>query len=241
MQYIYDNVALGETLFDKLSHRLGMRMGQFVRNRMTMTTNIIHAQAKRFSSSPLYITNVACGMAWELDPIVRQNVLPENSIITLLDQEAKVLNFSSERIKLYLFQHGRQDVGLNAVQTSFTELCAVNAVFANLPPQHVIYSLGLTDYLTLKQVQIMVTSLYAKLAPGGKLILANVCESPHKLDWAVSYIFDWELIYRSEQDMRDMVANVPDAIVTVQPDATGHALLLTIERPTAEIHGSLEK
>lgn len=70
----------------------------------------------------------------------------------------------------------------------------------DLPPQHLIYSIGLIDYFNDEFVVALVNWAHAKLAPGGRLILGNF--HPRNADKQfMDHVLDWKLIHRSEDDM----------------------------------------
>ena len=75
-----------------------------------------------------------------------------------------------------------------------------------LPPQHLVYSIGLVDYLNDKLVEKTLNYMHSVLAPGGRVILGNF----HPLNPAkefMDYVLDWKLIHRSEEEMNRLFVN----------------------------------
>jgi len=71
-----------------------------------------------------------------------------------------------------------------------------------------VYSLGLFDYLSQGAGQRLAAGMFRLLRPGGRLLLANFL--PGIPDWGYmeSYM-DWKLIYRTRQEMLDLIARIP--------------------------------
>jgi extracellular factor (EF) 3-hydroxypalmitic acid methyl ester biosynthesis protein len=231
MEYIYNNEALGDGLFDKLAHRMGMYMGQFVRERMHFAADMIAAIATAHPKKPLRITNVGCGIAVELETCARQGLFPAESVLTLVDQDMGAMNAAYRGVSQALQTLPDHNVTLNTLNTTFLKLFETDTLFAGLPPQDVVYSLGIMDYLSPKRARDFTTALYRHVSPGGTLLIANVRQATGKLEWAVSYIFDWDLVYRSQTEMLSLAADIPDAIVDISIDSTGHVYLMTLQRP----------
>jgi extracellular factor (EF) 3-hydroxypalmitic acid methyl ester biosynthesis protein len=231
MEYIYNNEALGDGLFDKLAHRMGMYMGQFVRDRMHFAADMIAAIATVHPEQPLRITNVGCGIALELETCARQGLFRAESVLTLVDQDTGAMNAAYRGISQALQAHPSHGVTLNTLNTTFLKLFETDTLFAGLPPQDVVYSLGIMDYLSPKRARDFTTALYRHVAPGGTLLIANVRQAANKLDWAISYIFDWDLVYRSEKEMLALATGIPDALIKLTTDSTGHVYLMTLQRP----------
>jgi extracellular factor (EF) 3-hydroxypalmitic acid methyl ester biosynthesis protein len=69
-----------------------------------------------------------------------------------------------------------------------------------LPPQDLVYSIGLIDYLNDKLVEKTLNYAHSVLAPGGRVILGNFHPRNPAKEF-MDYVFDWKLIHRSEDDM----------------------------------------
>ncbi len=75
----------------------------------------------------------------------------------------------------------------------------------SLPPQNLIYSIGLIDYFQDKLVIHLLNWIYDTLAPGGKAILGNFDpRCPNRV--FMDYVLEWRLIYRTPDDMRRLFA-----------------------------------
>jgi 2-polyprenyl-3-methyl-5-hydroxy-6-metoxy-1,4-benzoquinol methylase len=232
MQYVYDNETLGENLADKLTHRFAMFAGLPLRERLRVIGEVILKHAASYTTDKaLHIVDIGCGMAGELRPLVESNTLPKNSILTCIDQERQVLEAMQKNFANTLTKNNRPDINLNIIQASFVELFDPASALAQLPLQDIVCSIGLLDYLTKNRAQQFITALYNKLAPGGLLVVTNVRIHSQRHEWILSYAFDWEMYYRTKEQMQDMTANTPDASVNIFPDPKGNFYIMTLRRP----------
>ncbi|MFN7755506.1 MAG: hypothetical protein ACK5O9_06695 [Holosporales bacterium] len=232
MQYVYDNETLGENLADKLTHRFAMYAGSLLRDRLRTVGEVILRHTASYSTNKAWrIVNVGCGMAGELRPLADSGTLPKHSIITCIDQERQVLEALQKSFADALTKNNRPDVAVDIVQASFVELFDAASTLAHLPFQDIVCSIGLIDYLTDKRARAFVTALYNKVAPGGLLVVTNIRQHMRRLEWVLGYVFDWEMYYRTEEQMRAMTVDAPDAAVDVFTDPTGDVYIMTLRRP----------
>lgn len=67
----------------------------------------------------------------------------------------------------------------------------------NLPPQDLVYSIGLIDYFN-DQLVVKLADAHQILRPGGRLVLGNFHPSnPSKA--FMDYVLDWRLLHRSRR------------------------------------------
>ena len=104
-------------------------------------------------------------------------------------------------------------------------------LFQRLPPQDLIYSVGLLDYLGEMRAKALVQALYDQLAPGGTLLIANLSDVPFSGYWQAEMICDWSMIYRTESEMRAMAAGLEGARVMLQTEPRELVYLMTIRKP----------
>ena len=232
MQYVYDNQALGNTLFDKLAHRFAVFTGEHLHDRLRLVGNAVIKHTTTYSKDKaLHIVDVGCGMAWELRPLIESETLPKNSIMTFVDQERQVLEDLQKSFAGTLTKNNRPDIAVDIVQASFVELFDPTSALAQLPRQNIVCSLGLIDYLTENRARGFVTALYDKLTPGGLLVVTNIRQHPARLEWVLGYVFDWEMYYRTEEQMHAIAADAVGAAVDVCTDASGHVYIMMLRRP----------
>jgi hypothetical protein len=120
---------------------------------------------------------------------------------------------------------------VSCLHASFSKFLKAGELFSVLPLQDLIYSIGLVDYLSAPRAKALTAALYSRLAPGGMLVIGNLGESPRNTRWPMEFICDWRVNYRSEVEMIEMAADVPEAAVRTTFDSTGCVCLLTLRKP----------
>ncbi|GLQ07871.1 hypothetical protein [Sneathiella chinensis] len=234
MNYAYNLALLGDTAYDKLCHRLGTSTGEFIAARMTMVKQKIAelaAQAAAEGQTEFRAASLGCGPAQEVANFLQNQEIPLPVHFTLIDQDHDALSYAyknsyPEVVRL----DGRASV--NCLHATFVEFLATGALFEKLDKQDLIYAVGLVDYLTDRRACKMVDDLYASLRPGGTLLIGSMKDSDISLEWQVEFITDWQLEYRTEEEMLNMAVNLPaDATLRVLPDSTGHCHILEVKKP----------
>ena len=75
-----------------------------------------------------------------------------------------------------------------------------------------IYSTGLFDYLPARAGRRLVAAMHRMLRPGGSLLVANFLPGIRDVGYMEAFM-DWNLVYRSRQDMIDLTHALPEAEV----------------------------
>ncbi len=70
-----------------------------------------------------------------------------------------------------------------------------------------IYTLGLTDYLDVRQMELLHRLMKSCLAPGGKIVLANFLPGHLGIGW-MDAVMDWQLICREETELEAYAAKI---------------------------------
>lgn len=231
MNYVYEWQRVGNTPYEKLLHRIGIETGACVGTRLRMTQKLIADRiAAQPGDEPLNIANLGCGSAYEVYDYLKIGKLPRPVNFTLIDQDHRALTHAYEHAYPEVVRHaGRAKV--QCLQASFAQLLKAGALFRALPPQDVIYSLGLYDYLSARRAKALTRDLYDQVKPGGKLILANVKKGRESCEWPLEFVTDWSLIYRTEQDMLDLLEGLDAENVTIEVDSTKCIYLMVADKP----------
>jgi hypothetical protein len=114
---------------------------------------------------------------------------------------------------------------------SFTDILRGTGGLTALPPQDMIYSVGLLDYLADRRAQALVRRLYETLAPNGLLIIGNMNETPLSNLWPMEFIADWSLYYRTETDMLRWTEGLYPAEAWTETESTERVRLLFVRKP----------
>ena len=180
---IYDQSFPGDTT--ELGHQIFGSTIQFqapegVRQRRVHATTVVSnawQAGKR-------ICVLACGHFREGDPLIGNDL----TNITLVDQDRLSLD-------VVRANHGC-DINIHEANV-FRYLRAAAGSGAQFD---LIYTLGLTDYLDVRAMQLLHQLMKACLAPGGTILLANFLPNHLGIGW-MDAVMDWQLIYRDEHEL----------------------------------------
>jgi len=233
MEYVYSWDDQGETLYGKLVHRLGLDSLDCVASRMNMIQHII---AQEVINAPgtgqVSVTNLASGGAQEILNYVSQGHLMRSVRFNLVDQDYGALTHAYEQAFPHAIRHGG-NAKLHCLHCSFTDLMKGGALSEGLTNQHLIYSVGLFDYLKTRRAEALLQTLYASLAPGGILVVGNLKIGPKAGRWAAEMICDWSMFYRTEAEMRSMARTVSSPGLQILTDRTDKIYLLCLRKNAA--------
>ncbi len=70
-----------------------------------------------------------------------------------------------------------------------------------------VYTLGLTDYLDERQMELLHRLMKGCLAPGGRIVIANFLPAHLGIGW-MDAVMDWQLIYRDETELESYAAQI---------------------------------
>ncbi|MCC5848661.1 MAG: class I SAM-dependent methyltransferase [Verrucomicrobia bacterium] len=83
-----------------------------------------------------------------------------------------------------------------------------------------VYSLGLFDYLTMKQSRFLCQRMAEAVQPGGKLLIANLDPDAANLGYCEA-IMDWWMIPKSKNDFEELASLLGDDFESVQITRSG--------------------
>jgi len=230
MNQVYHWQKTGAHVYEKLLHRLGLDVAECIKTRMEMVLQSIEAVVAEKGVHTAKILSLGSGPAREVELFVSNNALHgRRAEFTLIDQEQAALTFALENTWPHIVRSaGHATVqGLNL---SFTDVLRSGATIGNLPPQDLIYSVGLIDYLADRRAATTVHRLYDLLAPGGLMVIGNMNETPLSNLWPMEFIADWSLYYRSEAEMLAWTDGLDCEAVSTQTDPTARVRLLYLRK-----------
>lgn len=174
---------------------------QAVRNRRgILKQRIIDAMIR--APSPGYVLSLACGPAREISDTFAALPLDHRPRVTLLDIDTEALTLVGARLaKEGLAEH------CTLVQANLIRL-ALGREMLDVPPQDLIYSIGLIDYFNDEFIVHLLQWIHDRLAPGGEVILGNFHPANSGKAF-MDYVLEWKLIHRSEEDMKRLFAASP--------------------------------
>jgi len=233
MNFFYNLALSGDTAYDKFCHQLGNSTGQFISVRMDMVKQAIArlaVDAAERGKNSFDVANLGCGPAQEVSNYLKAVKLPLPVNFTLIDQDHDALSCAYEN-SFPEVSRLKGQASVSCLNASFMEFLSAGKLFSKLGKKDMIYTVGLVDYLSPHRAKRFMTDLYANLNPGGTAIIGNMRECEDSLEWALDYITDWKLEYRTEAEMLAMADNIPDAKKEVLADSTGHCHLLIVTKP----------
>lgn len=234
MSWMYEGRRRGDTLFGRVLDQLGLeeRLAHTVpMRRDALLEHLDWRGAKsRDRQRPTRILNLGAGPARELHEWLDRLEPGPRLEIVLIDQDEEALAFAHERVTRAALRHAGR-VRVVCRHLSFRQLFAEPRQLAELDGCGLIYSAGLFDYLRNATAQALIAQCFELLEPGGRLLVGNAADAPI-VRWLPEYALDWKMIYRTEQDMRELGAPFVDrARIEQGCDASGAWHLLTLTRP----------
>jgi hypothetical protein len=232
MKKVYDWQREGDDLYGQLLHRLGLEVSECIATRMVMVQQAMaHCITARASANDrTRITSLGCGPAKEVENVLEAPRLAGQATFTLIDQDEQALADTYGRLMPHVARH-EGAAELNCLHVSFIQLLKAGAIFNQMPRQHMIYTVGLIDYLSQKRATHLVESLYAMVEPGGLLLVGNMADCRQSNLWPMEFIADWNVIYRSYAEMIDLAAGCAGADVEVKADPTERVWMAYIRKP----------
>jgi extracellular factor (EF) 3-hydroxypalmitic acid methyl ester biosynthesis protein len=226
MNMVYDWRREGDRPFDQLVHRVGLDVAECIATRMVMMReSIARTVSNSATGATTRIASLGCGSAREVIDYLKLRALPASVNFTLIDQDEGALSGIYERTYADVTRL-RGQANVSCLHASFSDLLKTGELFGKLPPQNLIYSVGLIDYLSHRRARALVTSLYTQLAPGGMLIVGNMFRNDMSNLWPMEFICDWSVNYRDDGEMRALAGELPNDLVETFLDSTGRVCLL---------------
>lgn len=231
MEMIYANEFVGDTIFEKFMHKYAVALdaAQAVRNRRDMIRQAIDGlRAANPTWQPLRLLSVACGPARELTDLLTGPAEREAYHLTLLDQDAEALaQARSGLLALDARLGGRAHATF--VKQSVRTMLRAPDLSSLLGRHHVIYAMGLFDYLAQPVAKAVLARCWDLLEPGGEILIGNYHKGHHDRVF-MDYWADWVLLYRREADMLALAEKLPMATARVIFEETGCQMFLRVRK-----------
>jgi len=207
MNLIYKQENIGKSLFARCLQRyyIDEPAAQAVRNRADYLIGVITKElASAPSERPFRMLSVACGPAMEWQRLLPQMTdFDKPVLVDLLDQDEHALLSTQNRLRQLRAKHTAP------VDFRFLHKAIKNIIVRGTEYKEydLIYSAGLFDYLSDPVASMAAQQLFNSVRPGGKLVIGNFnVGNPTQV--VMDYALDWELIYRSAEDLLELFKNV---------------------------------
>lgn len=238
MNMIHRNTFEGASLYAKMVHFWLVKQwaAQSVRNRVAHMKHRLVEETLRVSREkrPTRFMSLGCGPAREVQDFVAESVLSDLADFTLIDFDAETMDHVASSLSRAKSLHSRQTaVHIRRMTANdivkFSTQPSRNPLGANFD---MIYCGGLFDYLSDRLCKKLVGIFYDWLAPGGRLVVANMNAERKPFRFMVELMLDWHLIYR---DAVCMTSFLPEGVQSdswsVVHEAVGANLFLEVRKP----------
>ncbi len=170
-----------------------------VRNRRKLLKGMIEATIAGKNGEVAQVTSFACGPAAEIFDVYDDHGKHDLLRVNLLDIDLQALAHVADiRDRRKLGKH------IQLFSSNLIHL-ATGRQSLSIPPQDLIYSIGLIDYFADAFVISLMNFAHDLLAPGGRLVLGNF--HPRNPDKEfMDHALEWPLIHRTEADMDRLFA-----------------------------------
>ena len=235
MSVIYRNEFEGDSVFGKIMNKVGTesQAGVAIRNRKKLITNeILKMKSGR-------VLSLAAGPAEELFDFLKKYP-KANHQFKALDHDIQTLRDAEKRNKFsnleysianafHLIKGSRRIITPRSIFLNFCEpkkdikglrklLLPIKYRFETLKLHQFdfIYSIGLYDYIQTfdsaeKGTKALTSELFKLLKPGGLLMIGNVSpKMPIGIIWAMEYLCNWKLIYRTREEIIAFCEGIPE-------------------------------
>lgn len=229
MNYGYDRQPEGETIRAKFLHLLGMSAARSIYARMEILSGLLLDYASQLPADrqTCKIASIGSGPARELREIALRNGGRHAWEATLIDQDSEALEFAYDDIRSLRESECINVTGLNI---SFKDMLNPSARHGSYVGADVIYSAGLFDYLSPLMAQHLLQKLYDFVRPGGQVIIGHVSKKPSGMIWALEYVTDWSLYFRTPEEMLALAAPIGGAKPKLIEDELGGVYFLVLEK-----------
>jgi len=199
---LYNNKPAGAGRLGPLldDYFLNIAVAQAVRNRRGLLLEVFQELLDETSQKQLQITSLACGPAREVFDFFERLDDPSRVLFHCLDLDFQALSSVSRVAEERGIERHIKLMHENLI------LLAMGRHETSLPPQDLMYSIGLIDYFPDNLVIKLLNWIRPLLRPGGKVVVGNF--DPRNPDRAfLDHLLEWPLIYRNPDDMRRLFAS----------------------------------
>lgn len=198
------------------------------RNRITYLGGLLREETERNAREGrrTRILNLGCGPAREVETFLLNEEISDLANFTLLDFNRETIDYTQRHLMQARTTGGRV-TPINFVERSVHQLLR-QAVGGDedlsWESYDVVYCAGLFDYLSQRVCKRLIEVFYRLLRPGGLLMVTNVSEV-NPIKGVMEYILEWNLIYRDETAMRDLMPDTVsprDCVLKQDPTGVNH-------------------
>ena len=233
MSLIYANDYRGDSTFSKLlfKHSAAHPASQAVRNRRALIAKEINEFGERVRSGPdrrIKVLSVASGGAMEMWDIFRTPEDCDLFEVYLLDQDELALEEARQTAEQVMEHLGRR-IRIEFLNYSVRTMLVAPGLKNGLGKYDFIYSMGLFDYLTPRVGRALMSRLCSMLNDEGELLVGNFHVSNPSRHY-MEYWVDWVLIYRTEEEFKELINGSPVRDVDVYFEDTRSQMFIRVRK-----------
>ncbi|MBI1396069.1 MAG: hypothetical protein GC151_08835 [Betaproteobacteria bacterium] len=188
-RHVADASTLGRSIYEITQ---GAPQSRSARDRVDMMRKrLVEADSR----GPVHVVSLACGHARELENLDNEDI--EFGSITFLDNDPLSLSIAS--------------TAHDAAVTRPIRINVVKEPLPRLPEAHIVYAMGLFDYLTDTYATDVTRKMLALLKPGGSCIIGNLDPGAANLGYCEA-MMDWWMIVRDSQALLDLGKTAASAV-----------------------------
>ncbi|WP_437725370.1 cyclic nucleotide-binding domain-containing protein [Sorangium sp. So ce861] len=201
IEMMYNDEPAGDGRLGRFIDHWGLELEacRAVKNRRGVLSRALREACRVHGHGQVLVTSLASGPARELFDLFAEGGEPPDIKATCIDIDNQALAYAAGIAE----ELGVMD------RFSFAQDNVVRLAHGRgrtvLKPQHMIYSIGLTDYLRDDLVVSLLNCMHDKLLPGGIAVVGNFgVNNPSKA--FMDHVLEWELIHRSADDLKTLFA-----------------------------------
>jgi len=230
MNIAYTNHYQGDSAYAKFVNRMfcQISISRAAIARVPFLKGWIERVVREHPGEVSRITTIASGPAREVQEFLSDAEPDLRAAFTLFDQDALALSFAQSALSPFARRFGDR-VTIRYVNGAVKHLVKDSGRYGILKEQDLVYTAGLFDYLKGDVAALLAKQLFDLLRPGGYLVIGNLtndCDSRGFLE----YLVDWNIIYRSDEEIRDFARYLKPADMWIEQEETGINHFLVIKR-----------
>lgn len=235
MNFIYERPFEGASLFARAVELSfwHARCSVAVRARKDLVKRELAALLARRAGStrPVRVLSVAAGPATELAELFDEiDDLRAPMEVVLFEQDKGALAHAWRRLEPTVSARFRGRVRFTFLHDSIKRLLRDPHLFEPFGEFDLIYSVGLLDYLQQLTAVSFLRNLAAAIAPGGRMLVANMVDHPAR--WYLEVPLDWQLVYRTRDELLEIGSRaMPSARLRILEEESAANPFIELLRP----------
>lgn len=226
----------GASLFAKIVNFCFLNQGPVIahRNRIHWLTEKLVAEGLRTQRAGrgLRVLSLGCGPAIEVQWFLARGRVADGASYDLLDFNDETLQHTGRAVADAARRAGQPPSSVRLLRKSVQQLVKEATRSSHGPAASgydLIYCAGLFDYLTDQICRRLVDLMFTWLAPGGLLLVTNVAPC-NPLRYGMEHMLDWNLVYRTPQQMLALKPARPSEEARVESDLSGVNIWVEIRK-----------